>query len=455
MQAISLLDASGQLLSSRGYIRNDFHSSFHEKINLPSELLQMIASRSRYNTDPIILHDTESDLSYFTIVRDGLCIVGTRAPAENFGDVVVFMVLEVLYDILRRYYGSPLTESIVKSNFNTLYPILDEFLEAGYPFCLELGSLESTVVPPSLSGLVDKIASAVSSPPAVNSLTGVSPEIWWRRSGVFHSTNELYVDVIESVNCTVLANGRQVSGSVTGKLRVNSRLSALPDCLLTLKTAKPLTEPGVIGFHPCVRVARWKRDHKLSFTPPDGEFILAEYTIRDKSKVVLPFHLNTAVQFDSSRGNITVHVSPKLNVLETNISPQASPKSNKPPQSRQIDDLVIKVKLPRCVGMATLISQAGSVTFDAPSGLVIWSVGSLRVESGAGLKMEGTLLYAPGKDAAALAREYKCAASAEFLVRGWNPSGVRIETVDINGVDYTPYKGCRYSARGGQIDLRI
>jgi len=40
-------------------------------------------------------------------------------------------------------------------------------------------------------------------------------------------------------------------------------------------------------------------------------------------------------------------------------------------------------------------------------------------------------------------------------VRGWNISGVRVDSVQVSGVNYTPYKGCRYSTFGGRIDLRI
>ena len=461
MESLFILDSGGQLLTSRHYRTFPGTSSQEFNSQLPSQLIHVIASRSHYQGIPPVFVDHESGSSYVSLSRDGIILSACLTPQANMDPLLVIYVLESLCKLLQTYYRVPLADSIIKSNFNTLYPIMDEVIEMGYPFATELSGLEATVVPPSLSGIVDKLATVVSgnSPSTMNSLTGVSPEIWWRRAGVFHTSNEFYVDVRETVNFIGNFSGKMIAGSIGGKISINSRLSGLPDCLLTFKDSKLFGEIGTLGFHPCVRLARWHRDQKLSFTPPDGEFVLADYIVRDKSKVVLPFNLNTAIQFDSDRGTLSVSVSPKLGVLDPTLTghnphrPGSPP--NQKPQMRNLEDLVIKVKLPKSVGSATLITQTGTAHFDASTGIIVWSPGSIKPESSAPVKLDGTLLYGPQQDAAARAKEFRCSATAQFLVRGWNPTGVKIETLDVNGVDYSPYKGCRYSTSGGSIDIRI
>jgi AP-3 complex subunit mu len=458
IDAIVFLDSGGNLITSRVF-KHEADGSNTPSASIPGKLLHMIASRSNYQPIHPIHVDAETGDRFLTLVRDGLFLIGKTRASENFDPLMTLSVLETVYTVMRKYYGTPLTDSVVKSNFNTVYPLLDEMLEGGYPFSMELNTLESTAVPPSMSGLVDKLASVVNSGSVTNSLTGVSPEVWWRRGGVFHASNEFYVDVIDRINCVISPTGKMISGSVSGSIRANCRMSGQPDLLLSFKNAK-LFDSYNIAFHPCVRHARWQRDQKLSFTPPDGDFVLAEYVVNDKSKVQLPFTLSPKLSFEPESGRISVSVIPRLNVLDPSLSAPAArpgpPGADKAIPSRIIEDLIVKIKLPRMIVSATLITQTGTAIFDPPSGLLVWSAGSLRPESAAGIKLEGTLQYSgSGSSEAAKAKEIRCAATAEFSVKGWQASGVVVDTVDVHGVDYTPYKGCRYTTRGGTIDLRI
>ena len=104
----------------------------------------------------------------------------------------------------------------------------------------------------------------------------------WRRSNVRHTSNELYVDILESLSVILAPSGRPLSAIVRGTIIFTSKISGVPDLLLSL------TSPGgktaiqhameLPSFHPCVRLAKWKeRPGELSFVPPDGQFVLAGY----------------------------------------------------------------------------------------------------------------------------------------------------------------------------------
>jgi AP-3 complex subunit mu len=464
MDAIVFLGSSGELITSRRYAvcENETHES--GSIVLPARLMNAIAFKSQYLSAPPIFVDEDSCTTYVSMMCDGVCIIGRLSESVELGELQSLCLINCLVSLLRKYYGKPITEDIIKTNFNTLYSLLDEFLEGCLPLCTELNILESTAIPPASSGIVDKLAT-VMSPNATasltNSLTGVSPDIWWRRAGVFHGSNEFYVEVVDRINCTILPSGKVLASSVSGSIRANCKLSGVPDLMLSFKDAQIFgNETSAISFHPSVRLPRWIRDKKLSFTPPDGEFVVAEYTITDKEKGVLPFTLTCSVSFESTKGSLSVSVSPKLSILDPTLVPKnpnrslGLPQHNSKQQSRIVEDLVIKIKVPRSVGSATLITQSGSAIYDPPSSLVVWTPSILKPESGA-VRMEGTLLYDGSSNAWESAKEFRCSATVDFTVRGWNASGVRVETVDVSGVDYTPFKGCRYTTCGGSINLRL
>lgn len=110
------------------------------------------------------------------------------------------------------------------------------------------------------------------------------PAIPWRRANVRHTSNELYVDIIETLAVTLAPSGRPLAAFVHGSIAFMSKISGVPDLLLTLSVGggkqaiDKIIELPV--FHPCVRLARWKeRPGELSFVPPDGKFTLAGYEV--------------------------------------------------------------------------------------------------------------------------------------------------------------------------------
>lgn len=106
----------------------------------------------------------------------------------------------------------------------------------------------------------------------------------WRRSNVRHTSNELYVDVIENLSVTIAPSSRLIAAFAHGTIAFNCKVSGIPDLLLTMSApggkssvSKVIEHPT---FHPCVRLARWReRPGELSFVPPDGRFVLASYGV--------------------------------------------------------------------------------------------------------------------------------------------------------------------------------
>jgi AP-3 complex subunit mu len=187
-------------------------------------------------------------------------------------EVPPLLVIELLDRMCRvfKIYFSALSESVLISNFTTVYMLLEEMLDDGFPMTTEPNALMDMIRPPSM---FDRIAKAVSAKSSVNTKlgSGVTSQTPWRRSGVKYAQNEIYFDVTESIDCIVAANGQVVSCTVTGVINANCRLSGMPDLTMSFEKSSIVED---VSFHPCVRYSRWERDHVVSFVPPDGDFEL-------------------------------------------------------------------------------------------------------------------------------------------------------------------------------------
>ncbi|KAF7593070.1 hypothetical protein BBP40_012087 [Aspergillus hancockii] len=233
-------------------------------------------------------------VTVFSIVQSNLLFL-----ALSEIDTEPLVALEFLHrvvDILEEFVGAPLISHKIQANYEVVAQLLNEMCDAGIVCNTELNALQEAVETPGWMGkLLGGVGLSGSSTPILgppNTLkrsisantAAQGPAIPWRRPGVRHTSNELYVDIIESLSVTMAPSGRLLSALVSGTIAFTAKISGVPDLLLSL------TAPGgqqAIGrklelpvFHPCVRLAKW-REHpgELSFVPPDGRFILAGYEV--------------------------------------------------------------------------------------------------------------------------------------------------------------------------------
>ncbi|CAK9015671.1 AP-3 complex subunit mu-1 (AP-3 adaptor complex mu3A subunit) (Adaptor-related protein complex 3 subunit mu-1) (Mu-adaptin 3A) (Mu3A-adaptin) [Durusdinium trenchii] len=261
--------------------------------------------------------------------------------------------------------------------------------------------------------------------------------VWWRRQNVVYGSNEVYVDIVETISCICNSTGNMISGGVNGEVLINSKLSGVPEVLLTMRNPAVLQN---VSFHPCVRLPRFQRDKALSFIPPDGEFSLASYWIPDTT-LNLPFHFSVSVNYHSDHGKVQIAASPKLAVTMQN-------------KQMLIDKFVVQIRLPSSIASANLASQGGNIRFDDESKVIIWNLGKLASQDS---KAEGTLNYAtdPKDGTPKIPAEEKPTAQLAFVIKGWAISGIRLDACDVSSINYTPYKASRYTTTAGKIEYRI
>lgn len=266
-------------------------------------------------------------------------------------------------------------------------------------------------------------------------MLGCQPDTWWRAANLSYNANEVYVDIVEQIHCSLDSNDRVVAGDITGEVQMRSALSGSPELTLRIKEPEMLEEAS---FHPCIRMPKWERDKTLSFIPPDGASVLAKYWV--PGNVQAPVTVQAKLVFHPDVGKLEVTAGPKLHLLKGAKG-----------QNNFLDGFAMDVKLPETIATATVISKAGTVKFDETTHHLRWEVGKF-VDT---FTLEASLTYKTVNGVAQVPKEEKCSARVFFQVKGWAVSGMKLDALDIRGVSYTPYKGCRYTTESGRFELRL
>ncbi|KAH0163554.1 clathrin adaptor, mu subunit, partial [Aureobasidium melanogenum] len=267
-----------------------------------STLLPLYLAHAEPRPSCIYLSGTNPSTLLFSMLQDGLLFM---SPCST--DTEPLVVLEFLHrvaDALEEFLGAPLLASKLEANYDVIAQVLSEMCDGGLIGGTEANALRDVVDTPSWMG---KLLGGVGLPgtsPALNAgptpfsglgsggsgsltptLSTAGSQIPWRRSNVRHTSNEMYVDIVETLSVTYAPSGRPLAAFANGSIAFTSKVSGVPDLLLSLRAGsgpgadkvKRTMERPV--FHPCVRLARWRDHAELSFVPPDGRFVLAGYDV--------------------------------------------------------------------------------------------------------------------------------------------------------------------------------
>ncbi|EME46596.1 hypothetical protein DOTSEDRAFT_169297 [Dothistroma septosporum NZE10] len=363
----------------------------------------------------------------FSVIQDNLLFI---SPALT--DIEPLLVLEFLHrvaDALEEFLGSPLLATQISANYDIVAQIAAEMADSGVVCQGEANALRDVVEtgPGVLNNLLGRIGVPGSSPalqaggPAGLPRTNLTPAqtsegsaIPWRRSNVRHTSNELYVDIVESLAVTLAPSGRPLSAFAHGSIAFTSKVSGVPDLLLSLSTGGKGAGMGSRGeqlrnimertvFHPCVRLNTWKKDGVLSFVPPDGRFALCGYQADllgpDTTFTIVgssPNNLNLPVNIEISTGlgasgtEFEVRARPDPNnrsaaalSLQSNLSTgigTGRPRSFRPAppgdsKAPALEDLTIHVPIPSTVrNVSEMRPTKGEANWNPAEGSVEWRI---------------------------------------------------------------------------------
>ncbi|KAJ6257886.1 hypothetical protein Dda_7675 [Drechslerella dactyloides] len=259
------------------------HNWRHRPTASPQEYITSYISHPAPRPPLIYLSQLSPPTLLFNIVHNNLTFL---SPVTS--EVEPLLVLEFLHriaDVLEDYFGPPLIPSKIEGNYDIVAELLGEMCDDGLPANTEPNGLRDVVLPPSI---MKKLLANVTLPSGSLDPFRAAPStistIPWRRANVKHNSNEMYLDLLETLHCTIAPSGRPIASRVTGTMLFTSRISGIPDMLLSIRTPTARGGGGVVleapVFHPCVRLSKWNaQPGQLSFVPPDGKFVLASYEV--------------------------------------------------------------------------------------------------------------------------------------------------------------------------------
>ena len=254
--------------------------------------------------------------------------------------------------------------------------------------------------------------------------TANGPAIPWRRANVRHTSNELYVDIVETLSVTLAPSGRPLAAFANGSILFTSKISGVPDLLLTLSASG-----GKLGmekaielpvFHPCVRLARWnERPGELSFVPPDGKFVLAGYEVNLMPAVLdlktwksAKLELPVSVEVSKSLGPLGTDFEVRLVISNTfpgaatSSTPAARPGLGTRGSGRStpifgggstsgptLQDVSVTVPVPEAVRNVTdLRASRGEAFFNPANSMIEWRLSTKDAASAGNVTLRCTIV---------------------------------------------------------------
>merc|ERR1711962_1493561 len=238
-------------------------------------------------TSPIIVH---GEVTFVFIKYNNLILLSVTKTNANAA--LIFSFLHKLVAIFCEYFKE-LEEESIRDNFVLIYELLDEVMDFGYPQTTDSKILQEFITQES-----HKLDIAPRPPMAVTNAVS------WRSEGIKYRKNEVFLDVIESVNLLVSANGNVLRSEIVGAIKMKVFLSGMPELRLGLNDKIMILGGDVlfestgrgksksveledVKFHQCVRLSRFDNDRTISFIPPDGEFELMSYRLNTHVKPLI------------------------------------------------------------------------------------------------------------------------------------------------------------------------
>jgi len=353
---------------------------------------------------------------------------------NNANAVALLTFLHRLIDIFKHYFKE-LEEESIRDNFVIIYELLDEVMDNGYPQFTEAKIL---------SEFITVGAHQLDTPKAPMAVTNA---VSWRSEGIKYAKNEVFLDVVESVNLMVNSNGQVVNSEVLGALRMRTYLTGMPECKLGLNdkvmlqaqakgTKGKQVELEDIKFHQCVRLARFENDRTISFIPPDGQFDLMNYRITTPTK---PLIWVEATVERPSRSRVEYTIKLKTQFKE---------RSN-------ATGVEIKLPVPCDATTPEVKAGIGTVTYAPEQEAMIWKIKSIPGGKEVLMRAKFSLPSVSALDDDGPAQK-KAPIQVKYEIPYFTVSGVQVrylKVIEKSGYQALPW--VRYITRSGNYEFRI
>jgi len=346
--AIFILDNKGKILINRDY-RGDVPMSCAERF------ISRVMEEEELNVKPVF---EEDGITYIYIKENNVYLLAVTNRNANAAMIIMFLYR--IINVFKEYFKE-IEEESIRDNFVIIYELLDEMMDFGYPQTTEPKILQEYITQESYKLDVTDVR-----PPQA-----ITNAVSWRSENIKHKKNEVFLDVMESVNLLVNTNGTVLRSEIVGCIKMKSCLSGMPELRLGLNDRVQFDGGGRsrsssgggpraiemedVSFHQCVRLSRFENDRTISFVPPDGEFDLMTYRLNTQIK---PLIWIEAVVDKHQHSRIEYMVKARSQFKQRSTA----------------NNVIISIPVPEDVDSPKFKASIGKVSYAPDKNVIIWKI---------------------------------------------------------------------------------
>ncbi|KAM4677144.1 AP-1 complex subunit mu-2 [Discoglossus pictus] len=343
--AVFILDLKGKPLICRNY-KGDINMT-----EIDHFMPLLVQKEEEENVTPLLTH---GKVHFLWIKYSNLYLVALTNKNANAS--LVYSFLYKVVEIFTEYFKE-LEEESIRDNFVIVYELLDEVMDFGFP-----QTTDSKILQEYITQQGNKLETAKSRVP-----TTVTNAVSWRSEGLKYKKNEVFIDVIESVNLLVNTNGSVLLSEIVGSVKLKVFLSGMPELRLGLndkvlfeltgRNKNKTVELEDVKFHQCVRLSRFENDRTISFIPPDGDFELMSYRLNTQVKPLIWIE-SVIEKFSHSR--LEIMVKAKGQFKKQSVA----------------NNVEISVPVPSDADSPKFKTSVGSAKYVPEKNVVVWTIKS-------------------------------------------------------------------------------
>jgi len=423
--ALYILDLKGKVIISRNY-RGD----------LPNNVAQRFIAKILEEEDVVVKPVVEDEgLSFVYVRHNNLYLVAVSERNCNVSMVILFLykLIEVFVE-----YFKELEEESIRDNFVLIYELLDEMMDFGLPQVTETKVLQEFITQESHKLTKQQVQ-------VPKSVTGA---VSWRSEDVKYRKNEVFLDVVESINLLVASNGTLLRSEIVGNVKMRSYLSGMPELRLGLNdrvqfesaghgrqtnanTKGKAIEMEDVAFHQCVKLNRFESDRTISFVPPDGEFELMSYRLNTSVKPLIWIEADV-VSHKGSRVEYVVKAKSQFKQRST------------------ANNVQIFIPVPKDVDTPKFKASVGSVKYAPEKDSILWTIKQFQGGKDHLMRAQFGLPSVADEDPAS-----KPPITVKFEIPYFTVSGIQVRYLKIiekSGYQALPW--VRYITQSGTYEIR-
>jgi AP-3 complex subunit mu len=399
----------------------------------------------------------------FNVLRGGVFVL--VAVAKEVPALLVTEFVHRIIDVLELYLGT-VSERSLTAHFTTVYQVLEEMMDSGIPLMSEPNALIDVVRPPKgigqfvaemFTGRTSSVAESLSS-----SATSVIP---WRRANVAYTSNEIYFDLVEEIDCIIEPNGTVAANSVRGTVWCKCQMSGIPDLTLWFNNPGAITDPG---FHPCVRLARYEKDRLVSFVPPDGPFKLMTYSAASRDHIS-PIYVRPTLHWRDSAARLSIVLATKPiaaagALLRSTVASaggvgvsmgsstggMAAAAGSSGEDGAIVESVSLQIQFPPAIISVDLVPSKGAIAYDSSTNRFSWTLGTIPASS-APYELTGNIHIAPGT----LPPLEPMDATLNFSMQNGSATGLAVRELRLVNDSFRYTKASRSILATGRFHIRI